>query len=90
MFVLMIMLLFGGAAKFYDVILAPLFQMVEHNISKEDLELLENDPSTFIKKYGSKIYEKSSIKVKKSYEKSSIKVEEIKSKMKTKAADKMK
>ena len=79
MFVLMIMLLFGGAAKFYDVILAPLFQMVEHNISKEDLELLENDPSAFIKRYGSKIYEKSSIKV-----------EEIKSKMKTKAADKMK
>ena len=59
----MIMLLFGGAAKFYDVILAPLFQMVEHHVSKEDLELLESDPSTFINKYGAKIYEKSSIKV---------------------------
>ena len=63
MFVLVIMLLFGGAVNFYDMIFAPSFQMVEHHISKEDLELLESDLSTFIKKYGTKIYEKSSIKV---------------------------
>ena len=43
------MLLFGGVATFYDVILAPLFQMVEHHVLIEDLELLESDPSTFIK-----------------------------------------
>ena len=72
------MLLFGGAAKFYDVILALLYQMVEHY----DLELLESDPSTFINKYGAKIYEKSSIKVEKMKWK-------MKMKMKTKAADKM-
>ena len=78
-FVLMIMLLFGGATKCYDVILAPLFQMVDHHILKDDLELLESDPSTFIKKYEAKIYEESSIKV-----------QEIESKMKTKDADKMK
>merc|ERR1711957_992483 len=78
-FALMIALLFGGAAKVYDVILAPLFQMVEQHVSKDDLELLDNDPSAFIKKYGAKVYEKSSIKA-----------EELKSKMKTKAADKLK
>ena len=75
----MIVLLFGGAAKCYDVILVPLFQMIDDHILKEDLELLESDPSTFINKYGAKIYEKSSIKV-----------EKMKWKMKTKAADKMK
>ena len=61
------------------MILAPLFQMVERHVSKEDLGLLESDPSTFINKYGAKIYEKSSIKV-----------EEIKLKMKTKTTDKIK
>ena len=75
----MIVLPFGGAAKCYDVIPALLFQMAEHHVSKEDIELLESDQSIFIKKYGAKIYEESSINV-----------EEIKSKMKTNAADKMK
>ena len=60
------------------MILAPLFQMVEHHVSKEDLKLLESDPSTFIKKCGANIYEKLSIKA-----------EEFKSKMKTTTADKI-
>ena len=74
----MIVLPFGGAAKCYDVIPALLFQMAEHHVSKEDIELLESDQSIFIKKYVAKIYEESSINV-----------EEIKSKMKTNTADKM-
>ena len=52
----MIVLPFGGAAKCYDVIPALLFQMAEHHVSKEDIELLESDQSIFIKKYGAKIY----------------------------------
>jgi len=65
-----ILLLGGGAGKVYDLVLDPLFSIIENKIPEDDLKLLESDPGKFIQNYGAKAYEISKEKMKETLNKS--------------------